>query len=92
MIVFGGSAGETGSETGGNGASKTTFLGTTRLAADLMLLLLDSSESLSAETLDSSLEESLSSSEGGLFRETFLAYFASCRLSRLYLRTEAVLT
>ncbi len=52
-----------------DGKSKLT------LVADSMLLL-DSSESLDSlvDSLDSS--ESLSSSEGGLLRKTFLAYFS----------------
>ncbi len=84
MIVLG------GCETGEDGKSKITFLGT-RLAADPMLLL-DSSESLdsAAELLDSS--ESLSSSEGDLLSETFLPYFSPCFFSRWYLRTAAGFT
>ncbi len=68
MIVIGGCA-----DKNGDGKSNTTFIGT-RLAADSMVLLLDSS----AESLDSCQSELMSSfeggssSEGGLLRETFL--------------------
>ncbi len=54
-------------EKNGEDKSNTRYLGK-RVAADKMVLMLDSS----AESLDSCPSELMSSSEGGLLRETFL--------------------